>query len=81
LKQKRRGHHGVTMKEMKVIISQDSRQLTVLCSLLSEKQHTLKALDEVILSLCPTEDIEQDITEVDEISVGITEMLSECELQ
>jgi len=36
-------------------------------------------LYEVILSVCPTEDIEQDITEVDEISVGITGMQSECE--
>ena len=33
----------------------------------------------MILSVCLTEDIEQDITEVDEISVGIIDMISECE--
>ena len=34
--------------------------------------------DEVILGICATEDIEQDIIEADEISTGIIETLSEC---
>jgi len=69
------------MKEIKILLSQDKiednklRQLRVLCNLLREKQQTLKALDKVILGLCPTEGLAED----DEISVGITEVISECE--
>ncbi|XP_065918882.1 uncharacterized protein [Dysidea avara] len=87
-KQKRRGYRGVTtrfMKEMKALLSEETiedgklRRLRVLCGLLWDKQQTLKALDELILGLCSTEDIEQDISEADEISAGITEVISECE--
>ena len=73
------------MKEIKSILSQETieddkmHRLGVLCTLLREKQQTLKDLDEVILGICSTDDIEADITEADEISAGITEALSECE--
>jgi len=39
----------------------------------------MKDLDEVILGIRSTDDIEADITEAEEISAGITEALSQCE--
>ena len=87
-KQKWRGHRGVTtcyMKEVKSILLQETieddqiHRLGVLCTLLHEKQQTLKDLDEMILGICSTDDIEADITEADKISAEITETLSERE--
>jgi len=39
---------------------------------------TSQALNEVTLGIRLTEDIEQDITEADETSAGITEAISDC---
>jgi len=72
------------MKGMKVLLSQGTieddklRCSIVLCDVLRDKQQTLKTLDKVILGQCSTDDIEQDITEAEEISAGISAAISEC---
>ena len=47
----------------------------MLCGLLRAKEELLSSLDEEILSLCDTEEIEGEITEADEITAKIEEAL------
>ena len=66
---RRRGHQGVVTKyveEVKVFpeMPDDAtrRRAEVFCGLLRAKQELLSSLDEEILSLCDTEEIEGHIT-------------------
>lgn len=79
---KRRGHRGVVTKyvqEIKafpeVIDDATRRRAGVLRGLLRTKQEVLSRIDEEILDVCATEDIEGEITEADEISAKIEEAL------
>ena len=79
---RRRGHRGVVTKYIQEVkafpeMLDDATRIRteVLYGLLRAKQELLSSLDEEILSLCDTEEIEGEITAADEITAKIEEAL------
>ena len=90
LKAQRRGQRGVVTKfsrEAKTLLDTELledgalRQLEVISKQLEEKCTLLKTLDESILVECPTEDIEDEIVEAEEITDKITQLRAEIRRQ
>ena len=83
LKTRRRGHRGVVAKLLREATSLMIGELTTIikdrlkriCELLLEKTRVLKELDDEILNISPTEDIEQEIIQADEFVDKISETL------
>lgn len=87
LKKRRRENRGVATKkvqEAKALLEGESKDDSVyvrirdIQSSLEEKLKLLKELDETILQVCPTEEIEVDIVEADEANSRILTVISEC---
>ena len=85
---KRAGHRGVVTRYLRetltralldkeVIDDKEKRRLGILRGLLRDKSEILKGLDEEILGGCPTDNIEGEIMEADEISSKIVEAVTE----
>ena len=83
LKARRRGHRGVVTKVLREATSLMIGELTTvikdrlktICELLQEKTRVLKELDDEILNISPTEDIEQEIILADEFVDKISKTL------
>ena len=84
-KARRRGQRGVVTKyiqEVKALVDGESiepgsrRHLNTLSKLLEEKKDVLKALDNEIVATCPTEEIERDVQEAEEVYEKIVESLA-----
>ena len=84
----RRGQRGVVTKyvqEVKALVDAESigsgsrRRLNTLFKLLEEKQGVLKALDNEVVTTCPTEDIEREVQEAEEVYEKIVESLAAIE--
>lgn len=81
LKARRRGHRGVATKLMREATSLMEGELTAtnvdriksISKLLEEKSKLLKELDDDILNIIPTEDIEEEIIQNDEFNDNISE--------
>ena len=81
LKASRRGHRGVAIKLMREARSLMEGELTTtnvdriksISKVLEEKSKLLKELDDNILSIIPTEDIEEEIIQNDEFNNIISE--------
>ena len=80
-----RGQRGVVTKyfqEVKALVDAESIEpgsrwhLNTLSKLLDEKKDVLKALDNEIVATCPTEEIERDVQEADEVYEKIVESLT-----
>ena len=87
-KARRRGQRGVVTKyvqevkslvEAKPIEPGSQRRLNTLFKLLEEKQGVLKALDDEIVATCPTDDIEREVGEAEEVYEKIVEFLAAIE--
>ena len=87
LKARRRGHRGVATKyvqEAKALFEGESRddstfrRVRTLQNSLEEKLALLKRLDEKILQVCPTDDIEGEILEADETNNRILTVIGGC---
>ena len=83
---KRAGHCGVVTRylqetrallDKEVIDEKKKRRLGILRGLLRDKSEILKRLDEEILGGCPTDNIEGEIMEADEILSKIVEAVTE----
>ena len=81
----RGGQRGVVTKyiqEVKALVDAESiepgsrRHLNMLSKLLEEKKDVLKALDNEIVATCPTEEIERDVQEAEEVYEKIVESLA-----
>ena len=81
LKARRRGHRGVATKLIREATSLMEGELTAtnveriksISKLLEEKSKLLKELDDDILNIIPTEDIEEEIIQNDEFNDNISE--------
>ena len=84
-KARHRGQRGVVTKyiqEVKVLVDAESIEpgsrwhLNTLSKVLEEKQGVLKALDNEIVATCPTEEIEWEVQEAEEVYEKIVESLA-----
>jgi len=83
----RHGHREVVTKHLKHILESDADldekhlvKLKALSELPREKFHLLKTLDEEVLAMCPTEEIEQVIEpEIKEAKCRIMEICTELD--
>ena len=84
---RRRGHRGVAMinilrkqniLETESIDNSQRERLASLQVLLQDKLKVLLKLDEDILSMCATEEIEREIEESDNLNSHITETIKQC---
>ena len=84
-KARRRGQRDVVTKyiqEVKALVEAESiepgsrRRLNMLSKLLEKKQGILKALDNEIVVTCPTEEIEREVQEAEEVYEKIVESLA-----
>jgi len=91
VKKRRSRHRGVVMKylkEAKHILDSDAEleekslvKVKALSNILKEKLDLLNTLDEEVLAACPTDDIEREIEESEEIKCKIVEIRTEIEGQ
>ena len=88
LKRTRGAHRGVATKytqEAKVLLETEMieekalRRLKVLSDLLQDKARELKEMDDKILASCPTEEIEREVEEAEEIIARVAELQAEIE--
>ena len=88
LKARRRGQRGVvtkftreakTLMETELLEDDSLRRLEVISKQLEGKCTLLKALDESILAECPTDEIENEVVEAEELSDKITQLRVEIE--
>jgi len=85
------GHRGVVTKHLKKVkhildsdVELDEKYLVkvkALCNILKEKFGLLNTLDEQVLVMCPTDDIERQIKETEEMKYKIVEICTEIEGQ
>ena len=88
LKACRRGHRGIVTKyiqEAKSLVETEDLdkkrwlRMGTLSELLKDKSAVLKALNKELLEICPTNEIEQEIKEADNINSKIKEMHAEID--
>ena len=88
LKRTRGAHRGVATKytqeakallETEMIEEKALRRLKVLSDLLQDKARELKEMDDKILASCPTEEIEREVEEAEEIIARVAELQAEIE--
>ena len=88
LKMSRRAHRGVAtryIQEAKTLLDTETmedralRQLKVLSDLLREKARELKEMDERVLAVCPTDEIEREVEESEGINARVVELQAEIE--
>ena len=89
VKKRRSGHRGVVtkyLKEVKHILESDADldekrlvKVKALSEILKEKFDLLNTLDEEVLATCPTEDIEKEIEEAEDIKCRIVEICTELD--
>ena len=68
-----------SLVEVEPIEPRSQRCLNTLFKLLEEKQGVLKALDDEIVATCPTDDIEREVGEAEEVYEKIVESLAAIE--
>ena len=84
----RRAHRGVAtryIQEAKTLLDTETmedralRRLKVLSDLLREKARELKEMDERVLAVCPTDEIEREVEEAEGINARVVELQAEIE--
>ena len=87
LKMSRRAHRGVATKyiqEVKTLLDTEMidralRRLKVISDLLREKARELKGMDERVLAVCPTDEIEREVKEAKGINARVVKLQAEIE--